>query len=418
MDEDCRHAERIGDEAGMLSASPAEAVERIARHVVPALHGDLLDRVRHVFDGDRDEAVGDRFRTPASADLGRHRDESSAHGIGIEGLVPAGPEDRREEIGLKLADHDIRIRHGERPAVAIGLRSRIGAGAVGPAAEALTVEMQDRATTRRHRMDQHHRRAHADARDLRLEGTLVGAVEMGDVGRGAAHVEADHLREAGREARLGHADHATGGAGEDRILALEQLCRREAARRHHEHQPRAGALDIELLRHLPDIAAQDRREIGVDNRRVAASHELDQRRHLMADRDLREAHGAGDRCCPLLVIGEAPGMHEDNGDSLEAPGLEPLERSTELRLVQRLLHGAVGENPLADFRDLGVEELGLDDGLGEDLRPRLVADLQRIAEAARRHQRGRVTLALEERVGGYRRAHAHFTDQTGRDRRA
>ncbi len=62
MDQHRLHAERIGDQAGMLPAGAAEAVERIARHVIAALHGNLLDRVRHVLDRDLDEAVGDLFR--------------------------------------------------------------------------------------------------------------------------------------------------------------------------------------------------------------------------------------------------------------------------------------------------------------------------------------------------------------------
>ena len=46
------HAERIGDEAGMLPAGAAEAVQRIARDVVAALDRDLLDRIGHVLDRD------------------------------------------------------------------------------------------------------------------------------------------------------------------------------------------------------------------------------------------------------------------------------------------------------------------------------------------------------------------------------
>ena len=41
---------------GVLTAGAAEAAQREARDVVAALHGDLLDRVRHALDGDADEA--------------------------------------------------------------------------------------------------------------------------------------------------------------------------------------------------------------------------------------------------------------------------------------------------------------------------------------------------------------------------
>ena len=43
------------------------------------------------------------------------------------------------------------------------------------------------------------------------------------------------------------------------------------------------------LVHLRHIAAQDRRQIGVHDRRIAAADQLDQWRDLVADRHLREA---------------------------------------------------------------------------------------------------------------------------------
>ena len=48
----------------------------------------------------------------------------------------------------------------------------------------------------------------------------------------------------------------------------------------------------------------------------------------------------------------------------------------------------------------------------------LVADLERVAKAARGDQRRPLALALEQRVGGDRRPHLDRADQSGRDRRA
>src|SRR5436305_1739941 len=79
-------------------------------------------------------------------------------------------------------------------------------------------------------------RAHAHARDLRLERALVLAVVVRHVGRGAAHVEADQAIEPRLASGLRHADHTAGWTGEDRVLALEQLRRGQPAGRHHEHQ--------------------------------------------------------------------------------------------------------------------------------------------------------------------------------------
>ena len=112
-------------------------------------------------------------------------------------------------------------------------------------------------------------------------------------------------------------------AGPERIASLpgEQIGRGEAARRHHEHQPRAGALDVELAADARDVARQDRREIGVDHRRVAAPDQLDQRRAFVADGDLRKAERARDFRDFALVLGIAVGVHEDDRDGVEALGL-------------------------------------------------------------------------------------------------
>jgi hypothetical protein len=85
-------------------------------------------------------------------------------------------------------------------------------------------------------MNQHHRGAHAHAGDFGLEGALVFAVEMRDVGRGAAHVETDEVGKAHLAPGLRHADHAAGWSRQDCVLALEEVRRRQAARRHHEHE--------------------------------------------------------------------------------------------------------------------------------------------------------------------------------------
>ena len=228
-----------------------------------------------------------------------------AHRVGVERKVLLRPENLREEIRDELADHHVGVGDRKRPAAAVACRSRIGAGAVRADAKARAVEMQDRAAAGRHRVDQHHRRAHAHAGDLGLERALVLAVEMRHVGRGAAHVEADQPVEARFASGLRHADHAARRSRQDRVLALEQLGGGEPARRHHEHQAggvaRSGNAAAHLLRHLRHVAADDRRQISVDHRRVAAADQLDQRRDLVADRHLREAELARERRHLLLM---------------------------------------------------------------------------------------------------------------------
>ena len=86
--------------------------------------------------------------------------------------------------------------------------------------------------------------------------------------------------------------------------------------------------------------------------------------------------------------------------------------------IGRALDRAVGAHALVDFGDALVQHVGLDDVAGENLRPRLVADLQRVAETFGDQQQRAVALALEQRVGGDRRAHLHRADAARRDRLA
>ena len=88
-----------------------------------------------------------------------------------------------------------------------------------------------------------------------------------------------------------HADDAAGRA--DRIASLPWKRARvgQPAVGLHEHQPHARQLGGDLV----DIAAQDRRQIGVDHGRVAAADQLHQRADLVDDRDLGEADLARQR---------------------------------------------------------------------------------------------------------------------------
>ncbi len=220
MNEHARHAERVGDQAGVLAARASEAVERVVRDVIAALHGNLLDRIGHVLDRDLDEAVGDVFGLSA-ADLLGEIGEGHAHGMRVERQALRRSENLRKEIGDELADHHVGVGDGERSVAPVAFRAGIGARRIRADAETGAVKMQDRTAAGGDGVDQHHRRAHAHAGDFRLEGALVLAVEMRHVGRGAAHVEADEAVQPGLLSGLRHPDHAAGRTGQNRVLALE-----------------------------------------------------------------------------------------------------------------------------------------------------------------------------------------------------
>ena len=164
--------------------APPKQHKRVVGDVDAALDRDLLDRVGHVVVGDGEAAMRQllggaldagrlaRPRAPAPAN-------AAADHLGIQRLVAARAEQVREEVGQQLADHQVGVGHGERPAAAVAGGAGIGAGAFGADPEALAVEADDRAAAGRHRVDLHHRRADPDARDLGVERALERARHSG-----------------------------------------------------------------------------------------------------------------------------------------------------------------------------------------------------------------------------------------------
>ncbi len=217
---------------------------------------------------------------------------------------------------------------------------------------------------------------------------------------------------------LRHADHAAGRARQDGVLAVEQIRGREPAGRHHEHEPRTGALAVEFVCDLRHVAGDDRREIGVDHGGVAAADELDQRRNLVARGYLREAERAGERGNALFVRRITIGVQEHDRDRGDAVGLRAFERGAGFGEIRLAFDRAVGAHALADLDDALVENLGLDDVSGKNLGPRLIADFQRVAEPPGGDEQRALALALEQRVGRNRGAHLDRADAALRDRRA
>ena len=51
----------------MLSAGAAKTLQRIIGHIIATLHRNLLDRIRHVLDGDPEKAIGNLFSAAGNA---------------------------------------------------------------------------------------------------------------------------------------------------------------------------------------------------------------------------------------------------------------------------------------------------------------------------------------------------------------
>jgi hypothetical protein len=416
VDHHLGHAQGVGHQAGVLASRSAETGQDIFGDVVAALDRDLPHRLGHVLHGDGHEALGDLLRGHGLAgrglDLVRHRLEAGHDDVAVQALVGVRAEHRREEVGRQLAQHHVAVGHRQRSAAPVAGRAGICPGRRRSHTEPRAVERTDRAATGRHGVDVHHRRTHPHACHHGLVGSLVLTGEMADVGRGAAHVEADHPLEPGLGGGLGHAHHAAGRTGQDGVLAPEGVGVGQAAVRLHEQQPRLAAphSSLERVRHLVDIAAQDRRQVGVDDRGVAAPDQLHQRADLMADRHLGEADLAGDRRHPRLVVGEAKAVQQHDGHGAEALVEDLLETGASGCLVQRTQHRPLDADPLVDLDHAGVKGLGLDDVAVEQLGPGLVADAQGVGMALGDRQDGRLAGPLEQRVGGDGGAHLDRVD--------
>ncbi len=256
--EDGADAQGVGDGAGVLSSGAAEGGEGVAGDVVAALYGDLLDRVRHVQHGDLQEPgghLGGRVSAPRG---GRHLlgqgVEALTDETRVEWLVAPGPEDGGEVLGADAAEHHVGVGDGERPAPAVAGGARVGPGRVGADPVAPSVEVQDGPSAGRDGVDTHHGRAHPHPCHLGAEFAFELARVVGDVGGGAAHVEADDPVVAGLGGRAHHADHAARGTGEHGVLAPEVRGLAQPAVGLHEHEPDPR----EFGGHFLDVPTQDR----------------------------------------------------------------------------------------------------------------------------------------------------------------
>jgi|GEM_PF-5661295 len=270
--------------------------------------------------------------------------------------------------------------------------------------------MEDRAAAGGDGVDMHHRRPHPDAGDHGLETALVVAGVMGDIGRGAAHVETDQAAATGPKRGLHHPHHPAGRPRQHRIAAAEAGGGGQAAVRLHELQAGRGPGGAEPGRHPVDVAAQQRGQVGVDDGGVAAGHQLDQRTDPVADRDVGEAGRRRQRGGPLLVPGITVAVQQDDRHRGDALAPKAPEIPLQPRFVEGLDDGAVGGDPLPRLDHAGIQHLRQDDAAGEDLGPVLIADLQRVAEALGDHQQGRLAAAFEQGVGGDGGAHPHLGD--------
>ncbi len=176
MDEDRRHIQNVGDEAGVLAARRSEAVERVFADVVAAFDRDFLDRCGHGLGGDADVAVGDLFRRLAAANVSGkpcecHRARRPCRSARCRSRrTPPG----NGRAGSCRSMH-VGVRDGERSAAPVARGPGLAPALSGPTVMRVTVERQDRAAARRDGVDVEHGHGKAHARDFGLEGAFVNS---------------------------------------------------------------------------------------------------------------------------------------------------------------------------------------------------------------------------------------------------
>jgi hypothetical protein len=107
------------------------------------------------------------------------------------------------------------------------------------------------------------------------------------------------------------------------------------------------------------------------------------------------------------MSGMRKAVQEHDRDRPEAFLATANELAAQLPDVQRQQNAALGVDAFVDFRHAAVEQLGQPDPARENVGTVLVADPERVAKAAGRHQQRGLALALEQRVGRDRRAETH-----------
>ena len=177
---------RVRDPTRMLSAGAAETVKRVLRHIITALHRNLLNRVRHVLNRDPQKPLGDRLGRHLLAglvgDAARERLKTLAGRARVQRLVAVFAEGARKLVALNASEGGVAVGDGERSAAAVTARTGIRPRRLGTHPETRPVKRQQRPAARRDRLNPQHRRAQPHARDPRLKTALKLAVPVRDIG--------------------------------------------------------------------------------------------------------------------------------------------------------------------------------------------------------------------------------------------
>lgn len=142
-------------------------------------------------------------------------------------------------------------------------------------------------------------------------------------------------------------------ARKDRIFAVKPMAVDQAAVRLHTEQ-----LGVpQLRREPPDVAAEKRRDVGVDDRGIAARDQLHQRYHPMADGNLREADLTRQLCHEFLVLRIAIAMNEHDGRRANPARIRGFQVAPSRSQIDGPQHLTLRGHALIDLDQLLVKQL-------------------------------------------------------------
>ena len=375
--------EFFGDGAGVLATGTAEGDERVVAGIVAFADGDFANRVGHPFVGDV-EKTGEQI-------LLRRRFGNRLTNLFKRGLGGVDVDRDAELGGIEPAEQQVNVGDRQRATRAVAGRAGIRARALRADKQLVAVEAADRAATGGDRLDGEHRRDHPGAADAMLVFVIEVTVEPADVGARAAHVEPDDALEAGLASGHRGTDDTTGRAAEQAVLGPVIGAGDESTRAGHHVQFAAGQLAL----HAFEIARHNRREVGVDDGRLGARQDFDDRRQVAGHGDVLPTGVAEVLGQALFVFGVTVAVQTDDGG-----GLVFVFRRISGGKVERAEYLAKGVESFVDANDVGGERCRFLDVQSEKVRAFLVADDEQILEAARDEQRDVSAFFLEQRVRG------------------
>ena len=214
--------------------------------------------------------------------------------------------------GIESAEQQVDVGDRQRAARAVAGRAGIRARALRADKQLVAVESADRTATGGDRLDGQHRSDHPGATDAMFVFVIEVPVVPADVCARASHVEPDDALEAGLASDHCGTDDTTGRAAEQAVLGLVIGAGDESTSTGH-HTEFAVA---QLALHAVEITRHDRRQVGIDDSRLGAVQDFDDRRQVAGHGDVLPAGVAKVLGQALFVFGVTVAVETDDGGGL------------------------------------------------------------------------------------------------------